>query len=217
MKPILALALCVPVLTLAAPQRYRGGQADNPSAGPRNQNCAGRAACPLSTTAVTTPTSLPAAELVSALEEERVAHDLYAAAAARWKLRVFSNIAAAETRHASALTQLATASGIALPAAQPGVYVTPELFSLYGQLLAIVNESESGALRAGALVEETDIADLRRLLTIATDPTTRTILSNLEKASINHLLAFVGNLRTRGITYEPKVLTPAEYSAIVGG
>lgn len=54
------------------------------------------------------------------------------------------------------------------------------------------------------------------MIAVATDAAGRTILGNLEKASINHLLAFARNLRMRGITYEPKVLTPAEYAAITG-
>lgn len=205
--------VCAP-LAFAAPHRYGQMQSGNRGGA---ASCPGPSSCPLVTTAITTPTTLPAAEIVSALEEERVAHDLYMAAIERWNLRVFINIAAAETRHAAALTQLATTSAIAVPAAQRGVYVTPEHQRLYEQLLAIVNASETGALQAGALVEETDITDLRRMIAAATDAGTRSIMSNLEKASVNHLRAFVRNLRARGITYEPKVLTADEYTALIGG
>lgn len=215
MKTVTLLLLCSPLLAVSGPHRY--GQAGAGRGANASQACPRPAECPLITTAVTTPTTLPAHELVSALEEERVAHDLYTAAAERWNLRVFSNIASAETRHAAALAQLAAASGIALPAAQRGIYVTPEHQRLHEQLLAIVNQSETGALGAGALVEETDISDLRRMMAVATDSGTRSILSNLERASANHLRAFVRNLRVRGITYEPKLLTAAEYQALIGG
>jgi hypothetical protein len=217
MKPKLIIILCIPALAFAGPPYRHGASGQSGvSRGQGMQNCLRQADCPLTSVAITTPTSLPAAELISAFEEERVAYDLYTAAAERWHLRVFSNIAAAEVRHAAALTQLANSSGIPLPPVQRGVYATAEHQRLHDQLLAIVNDSAVGALKAGALVEETDIADLRRLAAIATDPATRTILSNLERASVNHLRAFVRNLRVRGITYEPRVLTPEEYRAIAG-
>ena len=50
------------------------------------------------------------------------------------------------------------------PATQPGVSAAADLQRTHDQLLVLVNESETGALRAGARIEETDIADLRRLM-----------------------------------------------------
>ncbi len=217
MKTKLTIALLIPVFALAAQNRYGGGGPGNSMGGrggPGGQNCPRQAECPLNLVSMTSPTTLPAAEVVYAFEEERVAHDLYTAAAEKWGSRVFVNIASAELRHAAALTQLASASAIALPPVQRGVYSTSDLQQLYTQLLAIASESETGALKAGALVEETDITDLRRMTAVATDAGTRAVLSHLEKASMQHLLAFVRNLEVRGITYQPQVMTAEEFNAI---
>ncbi|MDO8542119.1 MAG: DUF2202 domain-containing protein [Opitutaceae bacterium] len=213
MKTTLTLALLlVPLVGFPAQNRF--GRTGQGMSGRGPQNCPNQAECPLNLAAITSPTTLPAAEIVAAFEAERVAHDLYTAAVEKWGSRVFTHIAAAELNHAAVLARLAAASAIALPAASRGAYSTNEHQRLYDQLLAVINGSETGALRAGALVEETDIADLRRLMGMATDPGTRAVLSNLERASVNHLSAFVHNLQMRGITYEPRVLTAEEYLAL---
>jgi hypothetical protein len=208
MKTKLLLVLCLPFVAFAAPQNQQGMNAHQPC--PRDQEC------PSASTTSDTPTTLSAVEIIAAIEEERLAHDIYIAAAQRWNLRVFTNIAAAEIRHAAALESLAESAGIMLPPVQAGVYVTPELQSMYHQLHSLVNESITGALQAGALIEETDIADLRDLMNQATDSRTRTVLANLERASIQHLNAFVQNLEAHGFKYEPRVFTPDEYAAVVG-
>ena len=78
----------------------------------------------------------------------------------------------------------------------------------------MVNSSATGALRAGALIEETDIADLRRLTALATDEGSKAVIASLESASVNHLGAFVRNLAAAGITYEPQVLTAEEFATM---
>ena len=208
MKTKILLVLCIPVIALAAPPNRPGTFANQ---GARCDN-----ECPQWNLTADTPTSLAPAELVAAVEEERLAHDLYIIAAQRWNLRVFTHIAAAETRHGAALEALAESAGITLPPVQAGVYATPELQSMYTQLLSLVNESLTGALQAGALVEETDIVDLRDLMKTTADSRTRMVLENLERASIQHLNAFVQNLEARGFKYEPQVLSNDEYAAVIG-
>lgn len=202
MKTKLILLLALPVVAFAAQNRNVNR---SPDACPREKECP-------QATAISTPTTLPTSELIAAFEEERMAHDLYVAAAARWNLPVFTNIAAAEVRHANAVQQLATSVAATLPTLDTGIYSTPEIQSMYNQLLVLMEGSESGALQAGALVEETDIMDLRSLKKTATDSATLAILGNLERASINHLNAFVSNLAARGITYAPKVMTAEEFA-----
>jgi len=67
----------------------------------------------------------------------------------------------------------------------------------------------------GALVEEQDIADLRAMVQATDNEDLRAAAAVLEAGSRNHLNAFVRNLRTRGVTYEPQVLTSADYGEIV--
>lgn len=214
MNTTLSLLLVLPVLAIGA--QNRAGAPVTPPPAPASACPAGatRGDCPLGAVDSTTPTSLSAAALVFAIEEERVAHDIYAAAFARWNLRVFANIADAETRHAAAITQLAATIGVQPPVTRPGVYVTADLQALYDQLIVLVNGSETGALRAGALIEETDITDLRRSAALATDEPTKAVLAQLEQASVHHLAAFVRNLSARGTTYVPQVLAADEFATM---
>lgn len=138
-------------------------------------------------------------------------------AADTWQLPVFRRIALAEDRHGSALATLAGATGIMLPAAVVGTYGAPDIQAQYDSLRPMILESPDAALRAAALVEETDIAGLRKLLAGGQDATTQALLTRLEAASRNHLVAFVRNLAARGAAYQPKVLTPEDFAAIVGG
>ncbi len=96
-------------------------------------------------------------------EEEKLAHDVYVALGETWGIRVFENIAAAETTHGEAIKTLLDRHGIADPAAgQPvGAFTDPELQALYGDLVARGRTSLVDALTVGALIEELDISDLR--------------------------------------------------------
>ena len=214
MKTKLVIALCFPLLAFAAQNRQGAPATAGGPAAASNPDCPRTAECPLNAVTPATATTLSAGDLSFAIEEERMAHDIYVAAAAKWNLRVFANIAEAEVRHETALTGLAATQSFALPLAQPGVYAAADLQQMHNQLIVLVNESETGALRAGALVEETDIADLRHLASLATDDATRAVLANLERASLHHLSAFVRNLAARGVTYLPQVLTAEEFSAL---
>lgn len=192
----------------------RAGADRGPRRGGGSGECQQQGTCPLTGVTLTTPTTLPPTELIYAVEEERVARDLYLTAAERWNLRVFDRIARAEAQHELAVTQLAASATVALPAAARGVYATPELQKLYTDSLVLVNESEVAALRVGALVEESDIADLRRLADVATDEGTRAVLTQMEQASTRHLNAFVRNLARSGESYQPQVLTAEEFAAL---
>jgi hypothetical protein len=216
MKTKLSLLLVLPLLAFGAQNRNGAPVAPAPAPTPAATCPAdgSNAACPMNSVTAATPTTLTSADLIFAIEEERVAHDIYAAAAARWNLRVFANIAESEARHAAALTQLAATVGVLPPAAKAGVYATADLQALYDQLLVLVNGSATGALRAGALIEETDIADLRRLSAQATDEGSKAVIANLVSASVNHLGAFVRNLAAAGVTYQPQVLSAEEFATM---
>lgn len=203
MKTSLGLILLVPLAAFGVPNR---------------QNALGVApgsGCPANAVTALAPSTLSASDIIAAIEEERMAHDLYVAAAARWDLRVFQHIARAETQHAITLAQLAANSGVALPPASAGTYATAELQQLYSSLLPLVNESEIAALKAAALVEESDIADLREAAAIATDDATRAVLANLDRGSARHLNAFVRNLAARGVAYVPQVLAASDYAVLL--
>ncbi len=70
-------------------------------------------------------------------EEEKFAMDVYQALSQKWKLRIFSNIAAAEQRHYDAIGTLIIRHDLtdtALPT--PGSFTNAELQMLYNDLLA---------------------------------------------------------------------------------
>lgn len=144
------------------------------------------------------------------IDEERMARELYEEFGRLWGLRPFHRIPAAEARHEAALRALAGRAGMTLPAAPAGRFATAEVQRRHDALLARGRQSGEAALRAAALVEEQDIADLRALAATAGHPELKRVVAALEGASGNHLAAFVRQLRTRGEAYQPEVLDPGD-------
>lgn len=145
---------------------------------------------PASAAASLTPAEKSA--LVYMREEEKLARDVYLALAKRWSLPVFSNIARSEQRHMDAVGVLLDRYGIADPAAgQPvGRFTNPELQKLYGTLVSDGSRSLAAALAVGVRIEKLDIADLNERLEKVVRADVRLVLTQLERASHNHLRAF---------------------------
>ena len=165
-------------------------------------------------TAGDTLSSVETASLVYMVNEEKLAHDLYVELGDAWDLKVFENISSAEQRHMDAVRSLLDAYGTDDPTAglAAGEFSDPALQDLYDTLLEEGRESSTQALAVGALVEETDIEDLRDR---ATDSDAiATVFSSLESGSENHLRAFVMNLDRAGVDYEAQVLSDSEVSGI---
>ncbi len=160
-----------------------------------------------------------AGQLVALYEEEILAHDLYVVFGKRWPdVRPFQNIPRSEQMHREAMAGVLKANGVAIPANRvSGTFATPELSSLFQVLGKQGGRSEIEALRAGALIEETDIADLRRARADALTESDKAVFAGLEAASGNHFRAFVRNINARGGAYEPTVLSRADADAILAG
>jgi hypothetical protein len=163
-----------------------------------------------------TLSSVDTAALVFMVNEEKLAHDLYVQLGDAWDLRVFENISSAEQQHLDAVRSLLDAYGTEDPTAglAAGEFSEPTLQDLYDTLLAEGLESSTQALAVGALVEETDIADLRDRST--DNEAMSTVFSALESGSENHLRAFVKNLSRAGVDYEAQVLGDAEVASLTG-
>lgn len=161
------------------------------------------------------------AGLLFMLEEEKLAHDLYialdeAARAGGWALPIFANIARAETVHSNAVLRQLTAYGVAVPAAElpAGTFLNADLQALYDTLLAQGRASLADALTVGALVEETDIADLDARMAGTEHAAMSRVYTQLRRGSTHHLQAFVGLLDAQaGATYTSQVLSAADFSA----
>lgn len=150
------------------------------------------------------------------IDEERMARELYTAFGTKWGLQPFKMIPQSEARHEAVLRQLAVRAGATAPVATAGLFETGEVQLRFDALFALGLESADSALRAAAFVEEQDIADLDTLIAATDSPALKEAATALRNASTHHLRAFVGTLKARGVTYEPKLLKAEEFTAIVG-
>lgn len=75
-----------------------------------------------------------------------------------------------------------------------GVFENTDLQALYVQLIAQGELSATEALKAGVLIEETDIADLEEIIDAGVPEDLEVIYQNLLNGSYNHLNAFNNQL-----------------------
>ena len=157
------------------------------------------------------------ASLQFMIEEEKMARDVYLEMNDLYGLKVFANISASEQRHMDAVLFLIDGYNVVNPASdERGVFVNETLAQLYTDLIAQGELSLEDALKVGALIEETDIVDLNSWLEKVENPNVEIVYASLLKGSTNHLRAFVRNLASLGIIYEPQVLDVDSYNAIIG-
>ncbi|MBP1663092.1 MAG: hypothetical protein H6Q19_232 [Bacteroidetes bacterium] len=149
-------------------------------------------------------------------EEEKMARDVYAFFYAKFNVRTFGNITKSENQHASAVLRLINNYGLTDPAKPaPGEFTNQELQELYNKFTTEAITAVD-ALKVGALIEETDINDLMKLIAKTKNTNIQFVYSNLLRGSIFHLKAFTSVLKVRGVTYVPTVLSQEQYNAIIG-
>lgn len=165
--------------------------------------------------------SLSAAEadsLAFMREEEQLAHAVYAASAARWPaLPIFSNIAASETTHTSAVKALLDRYQLADPLAglPTDAFRTPAFQTLYADLVAASSASLVGALKVGVQIEELDIRDIVAQQAGIDNADILFVYDMLLRGSRNHLRAYMKTLTQQGGSYTPQYLSQTEFDAIV--
>lgn len=149
-------------------------------------------------------------------EEEKMAHDVYSSFYDKFGLRVFANIANSESKHMEAVLWLINSYKLTDPASNElGVFENADIQNLYNKFMAEgVNEVE--ALKIGAFIEEYDIADLEKLISETGNMYIVRVYTNLLNGSKNHLRAFVKNLSSRNVVYQPSILSQTEYAEIIG-
>ena len=150
-------------------------------------------------------------------EEEKLARDVYLAMSSLWKTPIFANIAQSEQTHMDSIATLLARYGLPDPVAgmAAGQFATEHFQTLYAELVARGSQSLIDALAVGATIEEIDIIDLWDCLAATTHTDVSRVYGNLEAGSENHLRAFVGQLASRGVTYQPQYLTPEQYQKII--
>lgn len=181
------------------------------------------AACPQ----VVTP--LSQAEIDEALfmrEEEKLARDVYDELAAFWLahagqvpvVTIMSNIRTSEQQHMDSMKAVLDCYGLPDPvdaAETRGVFVNPELASLYTTLTTQGQASELAALKVGALIEEVDIRDLVKSIDLSQQAYTDAVYANLMCGSRNHLRSFAGQIIKQTGGYTAQVLDQAAVDTIL--
>jgi hypothetical protein len=166
------------------------------------------------------PSSLTETEsegIIFMREEEKLAHDVYMAFADLYDQPIFSNIAAAELTHMTAVLGLIETYGLDDPAddSPSGRFENDELQSLHNDLIEAGSVDLVSALEVGAIIEEVDILDLEEYLAATTNPDIIRVYENLLHGSENHLRAFVSQLESAGIDRVPTHMDLAAYQAIL--
>lgn len=150
-------------------------------------------------------------------EEEKLARDIYRQMFDKYELRPFRNISQAEERHMDLMKDLLTKYSISDPVSSDdeGSFTNSALSDLYKKLKEQGTLSLVEALKTGALIEETDIIDLDKQLTITENADIKETYTYLRQGSENHLRAYVKNLKNRGVEYTPAVLSIEEFDKII--
>jgi hypothetical protein len=157
-------------------------------AGVRDGTCLGLAP----TAAKGTLTDQQKAALADMAQEEKLAHDLYVAFAARYDATIFDRIARSETQHLTAVRNLLDRYGLPDPTAgkAAGQFSDPAWQADYDRLLAQGSAGEKAALEAAQAVERADIDDLESALDGLSAPDVKQVYTHLLTASRHHLAAF---------------------------
>lgn len=151
-------------------------------------------------------------------EEEKMARDVYLTMYEKYPLPVFEFIPRSESAHMAAVKVLLDKYELTDPVGgNPiGVFMNADIQNLYDDLVEQGSVSEIEALKAGALIEETDITDLdTHIAEIEENDDILTVYTNLRRGSTHHLKAFVWNLKVRGVEYVPQVLSLEDYNDII--
>lgn len=158
------------------------------------------------------------AAVIRLREEEKLARDVYTTLGEEWDLPIFDNIARAEQHHMDHMALLITRYELEDPVVDDatGAFADPELAALYTKLVAQGRESMEGALRAGATIEDLDLADVQKMIDDSDNQDIHLIANNLAKGSRNHLRAFTRVIDRQGYeAYTAQYLEQTEIDAVL--
>jgi len=133
------------------------------------------------------------ATLLFMYQEEKMARDVYIVLGQKYpSAQQFANIQLSEQNHLNAVKNKCIQYGVNISNindTQIGVFVLPEVQSLYNTLVAQGNVSQLEAMKVGVAIEEKDIADLTDAMKGMPSDIVK-VFTNLRNASYNHLEAF---------------------------
>lgn len=163
---------------------------------------------------------LNADELLSLIhmrEEEKLAHDVYITLYNKWGVNVFSNIAASEQTHTTAIATLLIKYDIEDPASNHavGYFSDTTLQKLYDQLITQGKETLLDGYKVGATIEDLDIFDLNNWIAKVDNQDITFVYQNLTKGSRNHMRSFYSQIINAGGAYSAQFISQAELDAII--
>ncbi len=152
-------------------------------------------------------------------EEEKLARDVYNLLYDKWGINPFDNIRQSEQVHMDRMKTLITTYQLEDPVMKnldkQGIFTNVLLQQYYNELSTTGVRSLIDALKAGAKIEELDIADLEERIKQTQRQDIISSYNFLKMASENHLRAFVRRLKMQGIIYEPVILSETEFEKII--
>jgi len=145
------------------------------------------------TTSTVALTEAQKAALLFMYQEEKVARDVYVNLGAKYPTAsTFANIAVSEQTHMDSVEKLCIKYGVNISnvdEAAIGIFVLPELQSLYNVLLAQGSVSLVEGLKVGVAIEEKDITDIVTYEQGMPADVVK-VFESLRSGSYNHLSAF---------------------------
>jgi len=144
-------------------------------------------------------------DIPTMMQEEQLARDVYQLANEKYQMHVFECKINAETNHWTMLRSYSETPNLEMPAyGSLSDSIFKAAFSDYQTMVTI---SATEALKAGAMIEETDIFVLEVNRIKAEDEQLKALLDNLITASEQHLSSFLTALKADGVTYTPSLLS----------
>ncbi|HET9431230.1 MAG TPA: DUF2202 domain-containing protein [Chitinophagaceae bacterium] len=152
-------------------------------------------------------------------EEEKLARDVYDSLYFKWGGNPFGNIRQSEQTHMDRMKTLINSYKLVDPVVKNkdkhGLFSNTLLQMYYNELVTTGSISLIEALKAGAKIEELDIADLEERILQTQRQDIITVYNYLKMASENHLRAFVRRLKMQGMNYKPVILSRTAFDKII--
>jgi len=150
-------------------------------------------------------------------EEEKLARDVYLHFYEKYGMRIFSNIANAESTHMYALKVLLDKYNLEDPILNDeiGAFLNEKLDGLYTQLTEAGDVSLVEALKVGLTIEDLDIYDLMEFTHDVASEDIIMVYDNLTRGSRNHIRAFYRQTTQNSGTYKAQFITNELFDSIL--
>lgn len=166
---------------------------------------------------LTTLSETEAKSLLYIREEEKLARDVYLNLYEKWGQNIFKNIANAEQTHTDAVKALLNRYNLEDPVTEIedkdlGNFKNEELQKIYNGLIEKGHISVTDAIEVGITIEDLDIHDIEKDMSLTDNEDILTIYASLVKGSENHMRAFINNYDS---VYTPVYISQDRFDGIL--